>query len=578
MSENSQFCEALVAAGIVFIGPNQESILEMGDKIRSKAIAKSAGVFTIPGFQGVVEDAEHAVRLSADIGYPVMLKASAGGGGKGMRIAYSDNDVRENFEIASSESQRSFGDARLLIEKYVEEPRHIEIQIIGDQLGTLLYLPERECSIQRRNQKVIEEAPSTFLDPKLRQAMGEQAVALAKRVGYFSAGTVEFLVDRHRKFYFLEMNTRLQVEHPITELITGVDLVELMILAAAKLPLPFTQQEMNARLKGWAIESRVYAENPATYLPSVGTLSVYREPKALQTDNFTIRCDSGIVEGSEISMYYDPMICKLSTFGETREIARLGMIQALDKYLIEGVTHNIPLLREVLSNENFITGKTNTAFLPTYFPDGFSSHLLTKDELPCPLGASAILRYLRETIKGDLPKKIDLLLELNGEVHHVSLAIKGKVFTVKFSNGKDAHLTVDSLLPDCLFKFTNTETKTEFIVQLVHPKNPVELSVRVFGSMYNLKVYSPLEKELLGFLPAPKFIDMSKLLVSPMPGSILSISCNLGDSVVQGAELMVIEAMKMQNVIRAPCDGTIKALNFTKGDSVSSQDVLVEFE
>lgn len=550
----------------------------MGDKIRSKAIAKSAGVFIIPGFQGVVENAEHAVQIAKDIGYPVMLKASAGGGGKGMRVAYSDEEVKENFVLASSESQRSFGDARLLIEKFIEEPRHIEIQIIGDQFGNLLYLPERECSIQRRNQKVIEEAPSTFLSTALRQSMGEQAVALAKRVGYFSAGTVEFLVDKHKKFYFLEMNTRLQVEHPITELITGVDLVELMILVAAKLPIPFTQEEMNSRLKGWAIESRVYAEHPETYLPSIGTLSLYREPAVLPTDNFTIRCDSGIVEGSEISMYYDSMICKLSVFGETREIARQGMIQALDKYLIEGVTHNIPLLREVLSNSDFVAGRTNTAFLSAHFPTGFKGHLLSMIEKSHLLASAILLHWRLESVKGQLPSKTTYILEFQSESHYVSIERKKNNFKVIVGDHA-LILGLEEIISECLFRFTNVKSNESFIVQFVHNTGDIlAVHLRIFGSLYNVKIYSPKEKQLLGFLPEPKVLDTSKLLVSPMPGSILSVTKTVGETVIQGTELMVIEAMKMQNVIRAPCDGIIKAVHYQKGDSVGSQDVLVEFE
>ncbi|ORX65654.1 hypothetical protein DL89DRAFT_260829 [Linderina pennispora] len=325
------------------------------DKIQSKIIAKKAGVNTIPGYDGVVRDAQHAVEIAEDIGYPVMLKASAGGGGKGMRIAHTKEEVLEGFKLASDEALSSFGDNRILLEKYVEEPRHIEIQIIADNKGNVLWLPERECSIQRRNQKVIEEAPSTHLDPETRRAMGEQAVALARNVGYNSAGTVEFLVDKHRNFYFLEMNTRLQVEHPITEYITGFDLIN-----------------------GWAIESRVYAEDPEKYLPSIGTLSKYQEPTSWKVEN-NVRCDSGITEGSEISMFYDPMICKLSTYGATRDEAISTMNHALDRYLIKGVTHNIPLLRDVISNADFGKGKITTAFLAEHYPSGFKGHRLDAD-------------------------------------------------------------------------------------------------------------------------------------------------------------------------------------------------------
>jgi propionyl-CoA carboxylase alpha chain len=407
--------------------------------------------------------------------------------------------------------------------------------------------------------------------------MGEQAVALAKRVGYFSTGTVEFLVDKHRKFYFLEMNTRLQVEHPITELITGVDLVEWMIIAAAKLPLPCTQKEMNARVKGWAIESRVYAENPATYLPSIGTLSLYREPVALPSDAFTIRCDSGIVEGSAISAFYDPMICKLSTFGETREMARFGMIQALDEYLIEGVIHNIPLLREVLTHEDFISGRTNTAFLPVHFPQGLIAHVLTKEERLDLLAASAVLHYLKESVKGVLPRQMKLVLDLGEGPHLISLALKDGEFRARFREGNDVRFSVEAILPDYLYKFTRVSSGGAFILQCIRSGDPLSIGVRAFGSLYSVKVYSAMEKALLGHVPASKVVDMSRVLVSPMPGSILNVHVKVGDVVVQGAELMIIEAMKMQNVVRAPFDGTIKAIHHKEGDSVSSQNILVEF-
>jgi propionyl-CoA carboxylase alpha chain len=363
LSENFHFVEALKQNNITFIGPSVDSMHAMGDKIESKKIARAANVSTIPGYDGVVESPAHAIELANKIGYPVMVKASAGGGGKGMRIAYNDEEVKTAYRLSKAEAASSFGDDRLLIEKFIEDPRHIEIQLIGDQHGNTFYLPERECSIQRRNQKVIEEAPSPHLDAATRIAMGEQAVALAKRVGYYSAGTCEFLVDPKRNFYFLEMNTRLQVEHPITELITGVDLVELMIRVAAGEKLNFKQDQLG--FKGWAVESRVYAEDPEKYLPSIGKLTKYMEPKGQAKE---IRCDSGIREGSEISIFFDPMICKLSTYGETRQEALDTMEKALDTYVIKGVTHNIPLLRDVISHPRFKAGKLSTKFLAEEYP------------------------------------------------------------------------------------------------------------------------------------------------------------------------------------------------------------------
>lgn len=347
---------------------------KMGDKIESKKLAKAAGVHTIPGYDGVVETEKHAMEIAQKIGYPVMLKASAGGGGKGMRIAWNDKEVGENFKLAKNEAMSSFGDDRLLVEKFIDNPRHIEIQLIGDKHGNVFYLPERECSIQRRNQKVIEEAPSVHIDQKTREAMGEQAVQLAKAVGYYSAGTVEFLVDSQRNFYFLEMNTRLQVEHPITEYITGLDLVELMIRVAAGEKLDLDQSVVN-KPNGWAFESRVYAEDPEKFLPSIGRLEKYIEPVG-----HNVRCDAGVREGSEITMYYDPMICKLVTYGKDRQEAMDTMNTALDSYVIKGVTHNIPLLREVLSHPRFVSGKISTKFLPEEFPGGFSGHVLTPEQ------------------------------------------------------------------------------------------------------------------------------------------------------------------------------------------------------
>ncbi|KAJ1808497.1 hypothetical protein LPJ75_004576, partial [Coemansia sp. RSA 2598] len=592
LSENAAFVKQLDAAGVAFIGPKEYAMAAMGDKIQSKIIAKQAGVNTIPGYDGVVRDAEHAVEIAEEIGYPVMLKASAGGGGKGMRIAHTAQEVREGLKLASDEAQSSFGDSRILVEKFIEEPRHIEIQIIADNRGNVLWLPERECSIQRRNQKVIEEAPSTHLDAETRRRMGEQAVALARNVGYNSAGTVEFLVDKHRNFYFLEMNTRLQVEHPITEYITGFDLVEEMIRSAAGLPLTTTSQD-DVRIDGWAIESRVYAEDPEKYLPSIGTLSKYREPASWQGPN-DVRCDSGITEGSEISMYYDPMICKLSTHGATREQAIATMEHALDRYLIKGVTHNIPLLRDVISSGDFGAGRITTAFLAEHYPSGFKGHRLTADsafELAAVSGALQFIRQARET--GDVAKRSDAFVLLipqladDGAVSkleaEVSIELLGpdgvqldgsNEFRVAVSGGSES-VDIGSRTQDFSLKWTVdqpfVETSDGTTVQFL---DPLALGFRVQfrGTKFDIDVLAPRQRELMRFMKEKEKLDTSKLVLSPMPGTIVSVAVAPGDVVAEGAEVAVVEAMKMQNVLRAPRAGTVKAVHVKPGSTVGGED------
>ncbi|XP_069061172.1 propionyl-CoA carboxylase alpha chain, mitochondrial isoform X2 [Pleurodeles waltl] len=436
LSENKEFAKRLTAEGVTFIGPDTHAIQAMGDKIESKLLAKNAKVNTIPGFDGVVKDADEAVRIAGEIGYPVMIKASAGGGGKGMRIAWDDEETREGFRFSSQEAASSFGDDRLLIEKFIDNPRHIEIQVLADKHGNALWLNERECSIQRRNQKVVEEAPSTFLDPGTRKAMGEQAVALAKVVKYSSAGTVEFLVDSKKNFYFLEMNTRLQVEHPITECITGLDLVQEMIRVAKGYPLNYRQEDIP--INGWALECRVYAEDPykSFGLPSIGRLSQYREPLHVEG----VRVDSGIQEGSDISIYYDPMISKLVTYGSNRAEALQRMEEALDSYVIRGVTHNVPLLREVITNPLFIEGNITTKFLPDVYPDGFKGHSLTEREKK-ELLATAVSLYVaaqqrsqrfqenpRVPLAKSEVKRWDLSAQLDGKSHSVTASQDGALF------------------------------------------------------------------------------------------------------------------------------------------------------
>ncbi|KAJ2329417.1 hypothetical protein IWW51_000616 [Coemansia sp. RSA 2702] len=601
LSENAGFVKRLDAAGVSFIGPKEYAMAAMGDKIQSKIIAKEAGVNTIPGYDGVVRDAEHAVEIAEDIGYPVMLKASAGGGGKGMRIAHSASEVHEGFKLASDEAQSSFGDNRILVEKFIEEPRHIEIQIIADGQGNVLWLPERECSIQRRNQKVIEEAPSTHLDADTRRKMGEQAVALARNVGYNSAGTVEFLVDKHRNFYFLEMNTRLQVEHPITEYITGFDLVEEMIRSAAGLPLTTTDQSA-VKINGWAIESRVYAEDPEKYLPSIGTLSKYQEPRSWRAEN-DVRCDSGISEGSEISMFYDPMICKLSTHGATRADAIATMNHALDRYLIKGVTHNIPLLRDVISNNDFGSGRITTAFLAEHYPGGFKGHRLTSETAGQLATASAAMQFIRQAressdhVAARVAEYVLLLPQLqdDGSVHkleaRVSLALDSAAVNLQGTNSFTATTVYDNgEYPPTTSKLDISWDVDMPFVELCQPGqenaltlqylDPLPLGFRVqfMGTKFDIDVLLPRQRELLRFMKEKERLDTSKLVLSPMPGTIVSVAIAPGDVVAEGAEVAVVEAMKMQNVLRAPRAGTIKAVHVQPGATVGGDDILIELE
>ncbi|KAJ1732883.1 hypothetical protein LPJ61_001828 [Coemansia biformis] len=611
LSENAGFVERLDAAGVAFVGPNKDAMAAMGDKIQSKVIAKQAGVNTIPGFDGVVRDAAHAAEIADDIGYPVMLKASAGGGGKGMRIAHSKQDVHEGFKLASDEAQSSFGDNRILVEKFIEEPRHIEIQIIADNKGNVLWLPERECSIQRRNQKVIEEAPSTHLDADTRRRMGEQAVALARNVGYNSAGTVEFLVDKNRNFYFLEMNTRLQVEHPITEYITGFDLVEEMIRSAAGLPLTTTSQD-DVKISGWAIESRVYAEDPEKYLPSIGTLAKYQEPQSRLRAN-DVRCDSGISEGSEISMYYDPMICKLSTHGQTRAEAIATMSHALDRYLIKGVTHNIPLLRDVVCSADFGRGDITTAFLAEHYPTGFKGHRLTPQTTEQLAAAAAALQFVRQAREmsdralaargqfaaapGQRASYALLLPQLqdDGTVNklevNVELALLSSAVSLQGTNTFSAAVTLpdgttrtsqldvnwDVDLPFVDVKLTTDGEAADLTLQFLDPL-PLGMRVQFLGTKFDVEVLSRRQRELLQFMKEEEKLDTSKLVLAPMPGSIVSIAVKPGDVVAEGAEVAVVEAMKMQNVLRSPRAGTIKAVHVQTGATVSGDDILVELE
>ncbi|KAJ2068982.1 hypothetical protein GGH13_004700 [Coemansia sp. S155-1] len=597
LSENAAFVKQLAAAGVAFIGPGEYALAAMGDKIQSKIIAREAGVSTIPGFDGVVRDAAHAVEIADEIGYPVMLKASAGGGGKGMRVAHSAAQVREGFQLASDEAASSFGDRRLLVEKFIEEPRHIEIQVLADGLGNVLWLPERECSIQRRNQKVVEEAPSTHLDAATRRRMGEQAVALARSVGYNSAGTVEFLVDKHRNFYFLEMNTRLQVEHPITELITGLDLVEEMIRSAAGLPLTTTNQA-DVRMDGWAIEARVYAEDPEKFLPSIGTLARYREPVSGPGEK--VRCDSGVAEGSEISVYYDPMISKLSAHGPTRNDAIAALSGALDRYLITGVTHNIPLLRDVVASPAFAAGRTSTSFLAEHYPHGFKGHRLDERSAPQLAAATSALHYIRNARDNpsaaasglaDYALLLPQLLD-DGSVAKLEARVNLQLLsaTLNLSGTNDFQATVSSgQQQKTVVNFSVKWNVDQPFADIVYQKNdsnnesilflaplPLGMRVQFRGTKFDIDVLSPDQRELLRLMKEKEKLDTSRLVLAPMPGTIISVAVSVGDVVAEGAQVAVVEAMKMQNVLRAPRPGVVKAVHVVPGATVSGDDILVE--
>ncbi|KAF4075228.1 hypothetical protein AMELA_G00232250 [Ameiurus melas] len=583
LSENKEFARRLAAEGVAFIGPDTHAIQAMGDKIESKLIAKAAKVNTIPGFDGVVKNAEDAVKIAQEIGYPVMIKASAGGGGKGMRIAWNDEETREGFRFSSQEAASSFGDDRLLIEKYIDNPRHIEIQVLADQHGNALWLNERECSIQRRNQKVVEEAPSTFLDPTTRRAMGEQAVSLAKAVKYSSAGTVEFLVDSTKNFYFLEMNTRLQVEHPITECITGLDLVQQMIRVAKGYELKHKQEDIP--INGWAIESRVYAEDPykSFGLPSIGRLSQYEEPVNLAG----VRVDSGIQEGSDISIYYDPMISKLVTYGATRAEALKKMEDALDNYVIRGVTHNIPLLREIIVHPRFISGDISTNFLPEVYPDGFKGHPLTAGEQRELLAAASALyiatqlrsqRFLgqqRVSNTSQERKSWELCVELETGAHMLFVTRSGTNYTVEI-DGEKVDVSGEWNLASVLLPLTINGNHR--VLQCLSRNAAGEITLQYLGTSFKLRVLSKLAASLNKHMPEKVPEDSSSILRSPMPGTVVAVSVKAGDTVAEGQEICVIEAMKMQNSMTAAKTAKVKSVHCKAGETVGEGDLLVELE
>jgi propionyl-CoA carboxylase alpha chain len=581
LSENAKFAEALEAAGVAFIGPPKRAIEAMGDKITSKKLAQEANVSTVPGYMGLIADADEAVKISNEVGYPVMIKASAGGGGKGMRIAWTDAEAREGFQSSKNEAASSFGDDRIFIEKFVTQPRHIEIQVLADQHGNAVYLHERECSIQRRNQKVIEEAPSPFLDAATRKAMGEQSVALAQAVGYTSAGTVEFIVDGDRNFYFLEMNTRLQVEHPVTELITGIDLVEQMIRVAAGEKLPFQQSDL--KINGWAMESRLYAEDPYRgFLPSIGRLTRYRPPVEEATPTRAVRNDTGVFEGGEISMFYDPMIAKLCTWGPDRASAIAEMRLALDAFEVEGIGHNLPFLAAVYDHKKFTSGNMTTAFIAEEFPDGFSGTTLP-DETCLHIAASAAAMHRVSEIR-----RARISGRMGNHERHVGedwvVSIQGTHHRVQIEADKKG---ADVTIADRTLRVTSDWTPGQPLARLDIDGVALVLKigkisggfrVRYRGADLKVHVRSPRQAELAALMPDKLPPDTSKVLLCPMPGLIVKLDVAVGDEVQEGQALCTVEAMKMENILRAERKGVVAKINANAGDSLAVDDIIMEFE
>ena len=582
LSENSKFAEALDAAGVAFIGPPVGAIESMGDKITSKKIAQEAGVNTVPGYMGLIADAEEAVKISNEIGYPVMIKASAGGGGKGMRIAWNDTEAREGFQSSKNEAANSFGDDRIFIEKFVTQPRHIEIQVLADAHGNCIYLNERECSIQRRNQKVVEEAPSPFLDAATRKAMGEQSCALAKAVGYASAGTVEFIVDGDRNFYFLEMNTRLQVEHPVTELITGVDLVEQMIRVANGEPLSITQDDV--KINGWAIENRLYAEDPYRgFLPSIGRLTRYRPPAEFATDTHVVRNDTGVYEGGEISMYYDPMIAKLCTWGPTRGEAIEHMRNALDGFEVEGIGHNLPFLSAVMDHPKFVSGDMTTAFIAEEYPEGFNGVELDDAALRRIAASCAAMNRVAEIRRTQVSGRMDnherrvgdnWVVALQGQSYAVTIAADPRGSSVTFADGATLRVEGDWTPGDQLA--TMSVDGTPLVMKV--GKISGGFRIRSRGADLKVHVRTPRQAELAGYMLEKTPPDTSKMLLCPMPGLIVKVDVEVGQEVQEGQALCTVEAMKMENILRAERKGIVSKINAAAGDSLAVDDVIMEFE
>jgi propionyl-CoA carboxylase alpha chain len=601
LAENEAFPSALGEAGIVFIGPHPGAIAAMGDKIESKRTAAAAGVATVPGHLGVIADEEEAARVAEQVGYPVMIKASAGGGGKGMRIAYSPADIASGFARARSEAKSSFGDERVFIEKFIRDPRHVEIQVLGDRHGNIIHLGERECSIQRRNQKIIEEAPSPLLDAKTRQRMGEQAVALARAVGYDSAGTVEFVAGQDRSFYFLEMNTRLQVEHPVTELITGIDLVEQMIRVAAGELLGLRQNDV--KFSGWAVETRIYAEDPArNFLPSIGRLVRYRPPPEMSAAGITVRNDTGVYEGGEISIYYDPLIAKLITHGPTRDAAVTAQVDALDGFVVDGIRHNIPFLCALMLNERWKAGKLSTAFLAEEFPDGFHPIAPAGETARTLAGVAAAIdnvlgerkrrisgqqsarRVTREKLRSVQLGENQIKLEITRAAVHdaagsaPSAVHKARVaqFEVRFPE-EDAgtrQVVISRWKPGDVV-WSGTVDGRSVSVQVRPVLNGFDLLHH--GVETRAYVYTEREAQAARLMPPKKAADSGRSVRCPMPGLVVAIAVAEGQDVKAGETLAVVEAMKMENVLRADRDGIVRKIHVKPGDSLAVDDVILEF-
>jgi len=583
LSERADFAEALAKEGVAFIGPPAKAIEAMGDKITSKKLAAEAGGSTVPGYMGLIADADEAVKIAAEIGYPVMIKASAGGGGKGMRIAWNEAETREGFQSSKNEAASSFGDDRIFIEKFVTQPRHIEIQVLADTHGNTIYLGERECSIQRRNQKVIEEAPSPFLDAATRKAMGEQAVALAKAVGYASAGTVEFIVDGERNFYFLEMNTRLQVEHPVTELITGIDLVEQMIRVAAGEKLSIAQDDVT--LNGWAIESRLYAEDPyRNFLPSIGRLTRYRPPEEGTRDDGTVlRNDTGVYEGGEISMFYDPMIAKLCTWAPERIDAIDAMSAALDRFEVEGIGHNLPFLSAVMDHPRFRSGAITTAFIAEEYPEGFAGATLSDDDIANLVAVTAACNFVSETrstqISGAMDNHqravgADWVIGLGKTEYPVSVSKVDGAFRIDGPAGAKT-VDLDGWRPGMPLVTAAVDGSA---LAVKATRTILGYRMRMRGADLVFSCLNPRQAAAARLMPEKIPADTSKMLLCPMPGLVVSIAVKEGDAVEDGQPLATVEAMKMENVLKAERKGVVKTIAAKPGDSLGVDELIMEFE
>jgi len=574
LSENARFAEIVGAHGLTFIGPKPEHIRVMGDKITAKQTVKDAGIPVVPGSDGEVETVEAAIEASKSIGFPLIVKAAAGGGGRGMKVALTPDDLVEAVQTAQSEAKAAFGNGAVYMERYLQKPRHIEIQVLGDKHGHVVHLFERECSIQRRNQKVIEEAPSPLLDEATRAAMGAQAVALAQAVNYDSAGTVEFVAGQDKSSYFLEMNTRLQVEHPVTELITGVDLVEQMIRSAWGEKLAFEQKDL--KIDGWAIESRIYAEDPYRgFLPSIGRLVRYEQPEEGEQDGYVVRNDSGVREGDEISMFYDPMIAKLCAWGETREAAVAGMARALEDTHLSGLGHNVPFLAAVMDQERFKSGRLSTSYIKDEFPDGFHGLKPTQHQERILIAAAMAMHEILAEQEGDPSDRTDWIVMIDKTPHGVGLSYDtDEAMILTLTGGGDIRLSEIDWRPG-LAQFKAELDGEPFTAEVKRAADGFDIRHR--AAKARVRVLRPQIAELYARLPEKAVADTSKLVLSPMPGLVVSIPVVVGQEVKTGETVAIIEAMKMQNILKAQREGVVKAVGAKDGDPVAADDVLVEF-